>query len=231
MSAGGPQDDASTNRHWSGGAVDGRRGCVRRAGGGRCGPCGRDRAPAPAGADRGRRGRPRRIAGWAGSSSTSRRGERWRAHVVSAGRFDHHGRRSDGIGPCARSGHRWAMSRVHAGRASSREPVLYARGVTTGDQSAQQTSPPRGTARPSAKKANSSTAKDARTSTSKAGAPKKRAPRAATPKREAEVLERLNKLAEPEPLDEALVAMPIALPAIVEADPSFPMPAPSPQQL
>jgi hypothetical protein len=104
--------------------------------------------------------------------------------------------------------------------------------VTPGDQSAQQTSPPRGTPRPTPKKANGATAKEARTSgAGKTGAVKKRAPRAATPKREADVLERLNKLSEPQPVDEALSPMPIALPAIVEADPSFPLPAPSAEQI
>ena len=52
-----------------------------------------------------------------------------------------------------------------------------------------------------------------------------------TPQREADVLDRLNKL-EPEPIEETLAPMPIALPAIVEADPSFPpLSVPATEQL
>jgi Transmembrane domain of unknown function (DUF3566) len=102
--------------------------------------------------------------------------------------------------------------------------------VTTGDPSAHKTSPPRAKDPSTPTKSNGSTAKDARAPT-KPGTVKKRAPRAATPKGEAEVLERLNKLAEPEPVDETLSPMPIPLPAIIEADPSFPVPTPSHDQL
>lgn len=110
--------------------------------------------------------------------------------------------------------------------------VLYARVVTTGDPSAQQTSPSRAPASGvSPKNPVSSSAKEPRVGAAKAGTVKKRAPRSVTPKREADVLERLNKLAEPEPDQQALTPMPIALPAIIEADPSLPLPAPSAEQL
>ena len=110
--------------------------------------------------------------------------------------------------------------------------VLYARVVTTGDPSAQQTSPSRAPASGvSPKNPVSSSAKEPRVGAAKADTVKKRAPRSVTPKREADVLERLNKLAEPEPDQQALTPMPIALPAIIEADPSLPLPAPSAEQL
>jgi Transmembrane domain of unknown function (DUF3566) len=109
--------------------------------------------------------------------------------------------------------------------------VLYARVVTTGDPSAQQTSPSRASTEVTPKKPGSAAAKEPRSGAAKAGTVKKRAPRSVTPKREADVLERLNKLAEPEPDDQALTPMPIALPAIIEADPSLPLPAPSAEQL
>lgn len=109
--------------------------------------------------------------------------------------------------------------------------VLYARVVTTGDPSAQQTSASRAPAGVTPKKSGGSAAKQPRSAATKAGTVKKRAPRAVTPKREADVLERLNKLAEPDPDDQTLTPMPIALPAIIEADPSLPLPAPSAEQL
>lgn len=126
------------------------------------------------------------------------------------------------------------------GRAGRSDRVLYARDVTTGDDSAQQPAPARPAKRPAAKRPaakTSAAAKEPRTSTAKATPPgkaspaKKRAPRAVTPQREADVLERLNKL-EPEVIEETLSPMPIALPAIVEADPSFPpLSAPATEQL
>lgn len=126
------------------------------------------------------------------------------------------------------------------GRAGRSDRVLYARDVTTGDDSAQQPAPARPAKRPAAKRPaakTSAAAKEPRTSTAKATPPgkaspaKKRAPRAVTPQREADVLERLNKL-EPEVIEETLSPMPIALPAIVEADPSFPpLSVPATEQL
>jgi hypothetical protein len=116
-------------------------------------------------------------------------------------------------------------------RAWRGDPVLYARGVTTGDPSAQQTASQRAAARVQPKKSGSAAAREPRVGSSKSGTVKKRAPRTATPNGEADVLDRLNKLGEAAPVAPALEPMPIALPAIIEADPSFPLPAPSAEQV
>ena len=114
-------------------------------------------------------------------------------------------------------------------RAGSHWLVLYARVVTTGDKSAQKTSLPRAGNRATPKNPNGAPENEPRVTGSK-GTVKKRAPRQATPSREADVLERLNKL-DVQPVDQTLAPMPIALPAIIEADPSFPVPTPSPADI
>jgi hypothetical protein len=101
--------------------------------------------------------------------------------------------------------------------------------VTTGDKSAQQTSLPRAAKRATPNTSSTSGAKEVRGTAAK-GTVKKRAPRAATPKREADVLERLNQM-DVAPADQTLAPMPIPLPAIIEADPSFPVPSPSPADI
>ena len=89
--------------------------------------------------------------------------------------------------------------------------------MTTGEPSVPKTA-----ARPAAKKAAPKAgASEPRVTASRGGSAMKRPPRTAGSKREADVLDRLNRLAEPVPLvDPALE--PVSLPPIIEADPTFP---------
>jgi hypothetical protein len=76
-------------------------------------------------------------------------------------------------------------------------------------------------AQPAVKKSAGSVSKEPQVSTSRAGASAKWAPRSAGAKREADVLDRLNRLAEPVPVVDPATE-PAVLPSIVEADNELP---------
>ena len=100
--------------------------------------------------------------------------------------------------------------------------------MTTGEPSVPKSAGAGRVTRPAGKKAAGAASKEPQVSASRGGTTAKRVPRAGVSKREADVLDRLNRLSEPvAPVDPLADA--VELPSIVEADPTYP-PAERPAQ-
>ena len=109
-----------------------------------------------------------------------------------------------------------------SGRAACTAPVLYARDVSNGEPSVPKTAGGARGKRPEVKKkAGGAGAKEPRVTTSGGGAATKWVPRTQGSRCEADVLDRLNRLAEPVPSVEPALDS-VALPPIVDADPTYP---------